>query len=548
MSSQSTSSGMQCRVDWGHMEVLGVRRSERHTSTSGGRHPNADAVDLASCSVQELLQLQNCCHLLSQVISRRIAQMPGVNLSGQADAGSHGRLVLTRSSLLAHRDASSRSGDRRCSCSLPQHLEGDLGLWQAIQQELFPKPVKTRPSMEASSRDDNQGPTSPGMLSVVTAPSDGGTTRGQRPCARSSLRTQLHHADNLSQVAANTASQHARCAWCSPAHDKPDDSSTPVSSVCGDGSNTDTAAVSDGAQVRLVRSTVLQGNGIPVHKPVAPIPECNSSLETAGSTGFTASNGTAQLQFGRPCGSAFTSSSEGPMLLSFHKPAAECAAADAAATLQPLPDGPSTQTSGSCSSVSPRCDRRRQRKRDSATPPVQYGFPASPRHASTSNSPGSAGGSGHPTRDQYEGPAGFTSSLLDKEMSQARKRCPGVGPRPPTGLLSASLSQANSAGTSPRAAVASPLVTRSAGLPNSVWPKVTGTYSEPLQLSASNVVEAKCGGSAHSVPASTKSPNPDVLSNSAIPRALIAEMACMGFHRPLRVGSNQALSESCASD
>lgn len=466
--------------------------------------------------------------------------MPGVTLSSQSDSCLHERLLLTRSSLEAHRNASSRSVEHRHSSSLPQHLEGDLGLWQAVQQELFPKPVKTRHT-EPSSREDNQGPPSPGMLSVVTAPSDGGTTRGHRMCTRSSVRTQPYHVDTLSQMPVAAALQHARCGCCTGSQDKSDDLSTPVSSICGDGTHTDVAAIGDSAALRNVRSAAGQGNGIPVHKAVTPIPECNSSLETAGSTGFNASHGTTQLQSGRLCGSAFTSSSEGPMLMPFSKPTETCAVEDAADFVQHLTDGSSTQISGSCSSESPRCDRRRQRKRDS-TPPVQYGFPASPQHPSASNSPRRARGCGAAAQENpSDGRPGSDHYLFDTEDTKARKRNPGVVPRPATGLLSASLSQANSAGTSPHAAGVGPVVKRPYGWPQARPVPRVGTCSAPLNSFACSPLEAK-GSEARSVPASGQASDSDVLGSSAIPPALIAEMACMGFHRPLKVGSKTDLS------
>lgn len=502
-----------------------------------------DAVDLANCSVQELLQLQNCCHSLSQAISRRIAQMPGVTLPSPADAGSHGRPVLTRSSLEAHSDASSRFSGRRFSCSLPQHLEGDLGLWQAVQQPLFPKHVKTRGSMEATSRDDVQVPSSPGMLSVVTAPSDGGTTRGQRMCTRSSLRTQATHVDTTNHVSATPSSHPARCACCPRAEDKSEDFSTPVSSICGDGT-ADTALPTENGAIRHLRTAAAPGNGIPVYSPVAPIPECNSSLETAGSTGYNASTGTAQLAFGRVSG--FPSSSETPVPLSVQVSAAEFAfASDSQPDMQPHTDGPSIQLSESCSSASPRSARRRPRKRDCATPPVQYGFSASPHHPCANESTESGLQSLQAIADGKEaGVIGSERSLLDKDDDVVRKPMPTVGPRPPTGLLSASLSQANSAGTSPHARGVSPVVKRSYGLPQSTS-RQPGTCSAPTNSMHGSPVDVTVGRQASSVSTATGGSALHVSSPlpiSAIPSVLMAEMACMGFHRPLRVGSNQDLN------
>lgn len=451
--------------------------------------------------------------------------------------------MLTSSSLEAHSHAASRSGNTRCWSSLPLHLEGDLGLWQAVQQELFPKPLKTSGGWtEASSREDSHCVASPGILSVVTAPSDGGTTKGQRVCARGPHRTQLSQIDTLSHAMPSSTSQHQKCLNCSFSQEKFEDFCTPVSSVCGDGTAVESAK--DMANVRHIRGTMAQGSSIPVCKPVTPIPECNSSLETAGSTGFNASAGLSQPQSGRRCGSVFASSADGSTL--FQKVAVDTSVAEVEETLVGTGTaGPNRQSSASCSSASPPSDHRRQRRRDGGTPPVQYGFPASPNHPSASISSGSAPGSVHADAEHKDsGRQRLEGLLAARSHDKSRRPASASGPRVPTGLLSASLSQAKSAGTSPHGVGGISMV-RQAGTRSAVRPAVGGeTCSAPLSYfdHSPTVDVSQRGSEAHISVHSGNASAGD--TPSAIPSVLMAEMACMGFHRPLRVGSKQQLSNS----
>lgn len=522
----------------------------RDASASAVQQRDTEVVDLDSCSVHDLLQLQNCCHSLSQVISRRIAQMPGVMLGASAEAAPNGRLALTTSSLEAHRNSDPISGHRQGWCSLPSHLEGDLGLWQAVQQELFPRPVKTRGGWtDPSCREEQNCAASPSMLSVVTAPSDGGTTKGQRMCARSAHRTQLSQVDTHSQAAPGSNVHHPRCFCCSIVQDKSEDFSTPVSSVCGDGPTAEPST--DSANGRHPRCPHAQGSSIPVCSAVAPIPECNSSLETAGSIGYNASTDTAQPHFGRRCGSAFASSADAPAL-SFQNVTADATATDiAVSSVQTGTAGASMQLSRSCSSTPPSHGRRKHRKRESGTPPVQYGFPTSPHYHSASISSESAPGSVH-AEEQHNSSdrLGLDDLLADKALVRSRRPASAAGPRVPTGLLSASLSKAKSAGTSPHVrGILSVTAGHGPVLGASYHARQGTTCPEPLNCLERRHIADRDQTSQHaSAPDHAAFPKHGLgvsgESSSAIPQVLMAEMAYMGFHRPLRVGSKQELTQS----
>lgn len=488
------------------------------------------AVDITSCSVNQLLQLQSCCHSLAQLISRRIAQMPAVSVGLQHDACPKARLALTSSSLEAHSNSSSRSGIRKS-----WQVDNDLGLWQAVQQELFPKSSNAQGWTEFSSREDSTCVASPEMLSVVTALSDGGTMKGPHMYGRSSSRTQASNAvEPLSQAVNKLTVQYARCRSCSPARDKSADFSTPVSSICGE------TAVETGVEpcVRQTRLPYVQGSTIPVCKPVTPIPECNSSLETSGSTGYGASAGTVQPQSGR----LGTASSADAALMQVQR-------ANAAKAIDVL-DGScfagdaetSSSSSGSCSSTPPPCKRGNQRQRDSSTPPVKYGFPDSPNHPSGSGCSDSSPVSENTGNEESDSPV--TQGLVcGQSADMPRKPASAPGPRVPTGLLTASLSQANSDGTSPQA---DPSMALGLTPKNRLAPRQAqlGTSSAPTSCVARTPVADVSNRGSDPRVAMLSVSYVSGSSPSTIPPVLMAEMACMGFHRPLRVGSKPDLTQA----
>ena len=522
-----------------------------------------------------------------QTISERMESMPSLKME---DHSSHIR-SCTRDKHALHPPA---CGFLRCSSDTPssitaRELDSDLGLWQALPQELFPCKRTSNHRSDVSSREEDgcQQPTSPGVLSVTTAPSDGGTIRLGRPAAEPSM----HSISRGPQVLSHCAPQEPY-SFNPVGFAQHDTERAVLSTQINDAAASPVmshSALSDLRDLQqpstclpLLDSATCGAGGIGGAPPGIPIggaalnavPECNSSLETPDSHCLNRSNGRMpkSAQSVMPFDGTIESCSESPdeqidafPHRSVHTSAGE-SGSDVGCTVSTVPYR--TRGSSMSSTHSARSQSRRKSSCDAA-PTVQYGF----QSPTTSYTTPSTMHLGHQCKH---------SCTTGDPPSRAALSV-GSGPPRKCGLLSVSLSQCASQCTSPQAV--SPTVPNSAtalSLPSklarlsvtrrSLTPEssassprssVRSTSGGSLQkgsllvIPSCSPVAPHCGrggvhqGTATSTASDCCSPggargvnsdSPVSTVSAVIPPALQMQMMTMGYHRPSRVITDAVLS------
>lgn len=442
-----------------------------------------------------------------------------------------------------------------------RELDSDLGLWQALPQELFPSKRTSKQRTEFSYREGSQQPTSPSMLSVATAPSDGGTIR----FGRTTMELSSAHSTSRGALAMSLAGPQdtypVNPVCCTPQQDTERSILTSAINDAATSPITSLAALCDfndrqqaSTHLPLPSNTSAPHPSIPVGgAALNAVPECNSSLETPDSCGLTQSSSRMLkgAQSVMPC-----------MLESFKESPAEQIVA------HPSLQSPSERSgsesgytisyrnrgSSASSTQSTRSSSRRKGGGDAA-PMVQYGF-QSPRMSFLLSS------TTHLADHKSDVSAAHANTDPHPRLTV------GTGPPRKCGLLSASLSQCASNCTSPHA-VSPTVPAPSLGLPSqlarlSFTRRTFDSSSSPPRSSAFSpsggslrkgslfagspinlLFCERCSdpvsdpmGEGTTTTASGCSPSADspVSTVSAvIPEALQVQMLTMGYHRPSRV-------------
>jgi hypothetical protein len=522
-------------------------------------------VDLATCSTAELLQLRQCCQEIVDNISDRLLEtscQDSVEESPRSACTSgdkrRGRVfpsaLLTTSCLAAHRDEVGESTNAPGDVGrvlTAQQLDSDLGLWQAVPQELFPGKRSTKPRADTSSREGSERPVSPSMLSVATAPSDGGTIRFGRITDPPAATTA---AGRVSRVLVECASaQSSQCLFdpCGPPntarreHDTgASDRASPQVGVSGAERSFEQPVFARTARSELtsaVRTAIPFGSG------VAPIPECNSSLETPDSMGLTQTS--SRMLKGshsvHPCSSAMESFKELP---SEQMAIPARAAQDSTGSISSFDKHTECSHRGRGSASSSVRSHKQRKSATDAALMVQYGF----------QSPGMSFLHSSPTHRSLCGTE-LSADGSHQQPGSARFALATAGPVK-CGLLSASLSQCASNCTSPHASPA--MAVHALGIPSklSFLKAAQGESSSPPHQRCSLSGDSPQRGSmfgcspridkcepckAPTCDGSARSSSP---VSSIIPEVLQAQMVTMGFHRPSRVASRSDLYTNRAGD
>lgn len=528
----------------------------RHGQGPQGR---GDAVLLNSCTTSELLQLRQCCELLMLSISDRLDALSSRKLD---DNSLRSACTEKERSLPAQVSAAlltcSPTGSPRSPSAGPgitaQHLDSDLGLWQALPQELFPSKRSLKHQSNFSSREGSQQPISPSMLSVTTAPSESGTIGlGRPPTEPFSSHSSSRVVPNMALAPARDPCLHPPCytprqdVETGNLSDKLNEAVTSPISAIITGDPADLQQPSAACPSRTVGDAPHPG--IPVGgAALNAVPECNSSLETPDSNGLThtSSRMLKGAQSVVPCNS---------ILESFRESAAE----PMMTTVQDSPHSPADFSSSnsvcsasyrdrgsSASSIQSKRSQCRRKGGGDAVPMVQYGF-QSPR---LSQPAASAGNVADPT------------PLTHGSGVEQPKLAVGTGAPRKCGLLSASLSQCASNCTSPHA-VSPTVLAPSMGLPSklaglsfsqqafdastspprsSIRSQNEGSLGKPsfLAVPSCSPIAVYCEGSEPCceptlATASAASANGTSPVSAVIPAPLQMQMVCMGYHRPSRV-------------
>ena len=526
-----------------------------------GSGETSDAVQLATCTSAELHQLQQCCQALMQTISERLEAISFLKMEEHSRHG--GSCPRERCVLHAPACGFLRSSSGVPSSFTARELDSNLGLWQALPQELFPSKRTSNHRFDVSSREGSQQPTSPSTLSVTTAPSDGGTITLGRPFTEPSSVHSVSRGPHGTSLAPHEPCPQNPASYVLQQDMEHSILSTHIKDAAASPTISYTAVSDSRGLWQPCTCPPLLDNasrdppapGIPVGgAALNAVPECNSSLETPDSYGLTQSSSRLlkSAQSVMQCNSVLQSFTESPAEhIVAHRSvrtSADGSGSDVGCTVSTVPYR--NRGSSTSSTQSARSQSRRRGGGDAAAM-VQYGF----QSPSTS----------------------YVTSSVANLADQALPACANAHPHsrltvgtgaPRVGLLSASLSRCASQCTSPHAV--SPTVPTSAPaltLPAKLAPlSLTPRTLDSAAFSPRSSVRSPSGGSLRKgstfvIPscspaalhcarsavfegttstASGCSPGDAVASpvsvvSAVIPPALQMQMMTMGYHRPSRV-------------